>query len=101
MRMLQLLSNRMGRAPSARWPSVMWCEDGGPSPALLRRTSSAQRRSAPAVPESPSFLRHNRRSRALAVEPSGIPSDELRRLIEADIKLTAEVVKAANLTFEE
>jgi tripartite-type tricarboxylate transporter receptor subunit TctC len=39
--------------------------------------------------------------RALAVEPSGISSDELRRLIEADIKLTAEVVKAANLTFEE
>jgi len=41
------------------------------------------------------------RLRALAVEPSGIASDELRRLIEADIKLTAEVVKAANLTFEE
>jgi tripartite-type tricarboxylate transporter receptor subunit TctC len=39
--------------------------------------------------------------RALGVEPSGIPSDELRRLIEADIKLTADVVKAANLTFEE
>jgi tripartite-type tricarboxylate transporter receptor subunit TctC len=39
--------------------------------------------------------------RALAVEPSGIASDELRRLIEADIKLTADVVKAANLTFEE
>jgi tripartite-type tricarboxylate transporter receptor subunit TctC len=41
------------------------------------------------------------RLRALGVEPSGIPSDELRRLIEADIKVTAEVVKAANLTFEE
>jgi tripartite-type tricarboxylate transporter receptor subunit TctC len=39
--------------------------------------------------------------RALGVEPSGIPSDELHRLIEADIKLTADVVKAANLTFEE
>jgi tripartite-type tricarboxylate transporter receptor subunit TctC len=39
--------------------------------------------------------------RALGVEPGGVPSDELRRLIEADIKLTAEVVKAANLTFEE
>jgi tripartite-type tricarboxylate transporter receptor subunit TctC len=39
--------------------------------------------------------------RALGVEPSGIASDELRRLIEADIKLTADVVKAANLTFEE
>ena len=41
------------------------------------------------------------RLRALGVEPSGIASDELRRLIEADIKLTADVVKAANLTFEE
>jgi tripartite-type tricarboxylate transporter receptor subunit TctC len=39
--------------------------------------------------------------RALGVEPGGIASDELRRLIEADIKLTADVVKAANLTFEE
>jgi tripartite-type tricarboxylate transporter receptor subunit TctC len=39
--------------------------------------------------------------KALGVEPGGIPSDELRRLIEADIKLTADVVKAANLTFEE
>ena len=39
--------------------------------------------------------------KALGVEPGGVPSDELRRLIEADIKLTAEVVKAANLTFEE
>jgi hypothetical protein len=36
------------------------------------------------------------RLRALAVEPSGIPSEGLRRLIEAGIKLTAEVVKAAN-----
>jgi len=35
------------------------------------------------------------RLRALGVEPSGIASDELRRLIEADIKLTADVVKAA------
>jgi len=39
--------------------------------------------------------------KALGVEPGGIPSDELRHLIEADIKLTADVVKAANLTFEE
>jgi tripartite-type tricarboxylate transporter receptor subunit TctC len=39
--------------------------------------------------------------RALAVEPGGIPSDELRRLIEADIKVYVDVVKAANLTFEE
>jgi tripartite-type tricarboxylate transporter receptor subunit TctC len=39
--------------------------------------------------------------RALGVDPGGISSDELRSLIEADIKLTAEVVKAANLTFEE
>jgi tripartite-type tricarboxylate transporter receptor subunit TctC len=39
--------------------------------------------------------------KALGVNPGGIPSDELRHLIEPDIKLTADVVKAANLTFEE
>jgi tripartite-type tricarboxylate transporter receptor subunit TctC len=39
--------------------------------------------------------------RALGVDPGGIPSDEFRRMIEADIKVTADVVKAANLTFEE
>jgi len=39
--------------------------------------------------------------KALGVDPGGIPSDALRQLIEADIKVTADVVKAANLTFEE
>ena len=39
--------------------------------------------------------------KALGVDPGGVTSEELRRLIEADIKLTADVVKAANLSFEE
>jgi tripartite-type tricarboxylate transporter receptor subunit TctC len=39
--------------------------------------------------------------KALGVDPGGTPSDELRRLIEADIKIYGDVVKAANLTFEE
>src|SRR5262249_61184727 len=39
--------------------------------------------------------------KALAVTPGGISSDEFRRMIEADIQTTADVVKAANLTFVE
>jgi tripartite-type tricarboxylate transporter receptor subunit TctC len=39
--------------------------------------------------------------KAMAVDPGGIGSDEFRRTIEADIKVYADVVKAANLTFEE
>jgi tripartite-type tricarboxylate transporter receptor subunit TctC len=39
--------------------------------------------------------------RALAVNPGGVASEEFRRTIDADIKIYADVVKAANLTFEE
>ena len=66
----------------------------GTPPALTQKLEDALRCAiqSPAVAD---------RLKALGVDPGGIPSDELRRLIEADIKLTAEVVKAANLTFEE
>jgi len=66
----------------------------GTPPALTQKLETALRRAI----QSPEVAD---RLKALGVDPGGIPSDELRRLIEADIKLTAEVVKAANLTFEE
>jgi tripartite-type tricarboxylate transporter receptor subunit TctC len=66
----------------------------GTPPAITQKLEDALRRAI----QSPEVAD---RLRALGVDPGGIPSDELRRLIEADIKLTAEVVKAANLTFEE
>jgi tripartite-type tricarboxylate transporter receptor subunit TctC len=39
--------------------------------------------------------------REMAVNPGGGPSDEFRAMIDADIKTYVEVVKAANLKFEE
>src|SRR5215468_1692400 len=39
--------------------------------------------------------------KAMAVNPSGGPGDEFRKLIDNDIKRFAEVVKAANLKFEQ
>jgi tripartite-type tricarboxylate transporter receptor subunit TctC len=39
--------------------------------------------------------------RNLAVTPGGGPQDEFRRLVEEDIGKVRDVVKAANLTFEE
>jgi tripartite-type tricarboxylate transporter receptor subunit TctC len=66
----------------------------GTPPAITEKLEDALRRAiqSPAVAD---------KLKALGVNPGGIPSDELRRLIEADINLTADVVKAANLTFEE
>jgi len=43
----------------------------------------------------------NAKLKAMAVNPGGGPSEEFRAMIDADIKTTAEVVKAANLKFEE
>jgi tripartite-type tricarboxylate transporter receptor subunit TctC len=40
------------------------------------------------------------RLRAMAVNPGGTPSEEFRRMIDADIASYVQVVKAANLTFE-
>ena len=37
----------------------------------------------------------------MAVNPGGGPSEEFRTMIDADIKTYAEVVKAANLKFEQ
>jgi tripartite-type tricarboxylate transporter receptor subunit TctC len=39
--------------------------------------------------------------KGMAVNPGGTPSDEFRAMIDADIKTYVEVVKAANLKFEE
>ncbi len=39
--------------------------------------------------------------KAMAVEPGGGPGEEFRKKIDADIKAYAEVVKAANLKFEQ
>src|SRR5256885_11209225 len=39
--------------------------------------------------------------KAMAVNPGGNSSDEFRAMIDADIKTTAEVVKAANLEFKD
>jgi tripartite-type tricarboxylate transporter receptor subunit TctC len=39
--------------------------------------------------------------KAMAVNPGGGPADEFRRLIDADIKMFSEVVRTANLKFEE
>jgi tripartite-type tricarboxylate transporter receptor subunit TctC len=39
--------------------------------------------------------------KAMAVNPGGGPGDEFRRIIDADIKMFSEVVRAANLKFEE
>jgi tripartite-type tricarboxylate transporter receptor subunit TctC len=39
--------------------------------------------------------------KAMAVNPGGGPPDEFRRTIDADIKMFGEVVRAANLKFEE
>jgi tripartite-type tricarboxylate transporter receptor subunit TctC len=39
--------------------------------------------------------------KAMAVDPGGGPADEFKRMIDADIIKYTEVVKAANLHFEE
>jgi tripartite-type tricarboxylate transporter receptor subunit TctC len=39
--------------------------------------------------------------KAMAVNPGGGPSEEFRKKIDADIRVFADVVKAANLKFEE
>ena len=41
------------------------------------------------------------RLKGMAVNPGGIPSEEFRARIDTDIKVYADVVKAANLHFEE
>jgi tripartite-type tricarboxylate transporter receptor subunit TctC len=43
----------------------------------------------------------NAKLKGMAVDPGGGPSEEFRAMIDADIKTTAEVVKAAKLEFKE
>jgi len=43
----------------------------------------------------------NAKLKGMAVDPGGGPSGEFRAMIDADIKTTADVVKAANLEFKE
>jgi len=43
----------------------------------------------------------NAKLKGMAVDPGGGSSEEFRAMIDADIKTTAEVVKAANLEFKE
>ncbi|MEN3385073.1 MAG: hypothetical protein V7608_5117 [Hyphomicrobiales bacterium] len=66
---------------------------GTPAP-VLRKLEEALRR-AIADPDV------NGKLRAMAVAPGGGSSDDFRAMIDADIKTTSEVVKAANLTFSE
>ena len=39
--------------------------------------------------------------KAMAVNPGGGPGEEFRQRVEGDIKVFADVVKAANLKFED
>jgi len=66
---------------------------GAPAPVLAKLEDALRR--AIADPDV------NGKLKAMAVDPGGGPSDEFRAMIDADIKATSEVVKAANLTFPE
>jgi tripartite-type tricarboxylate transporter receptor subunit TctC len=65
----------------------------GTPPAIAKKLELALQR-AIRDPEVSSKLR------GMAVNPGGTPSDEFRRMIDADIASYVEVVKAANLTFD-
>jgi tripartite-type tricarboxylate transporter receptor subunit TctC len=66
---------------------------GTPAP-ILKKLEDALRR-AIADPDV------NGKLKAMAVNPGGGASEDFRAMIDADIKSTSEVVKAANLTFPE
>jgi tripartite-type tricarboxylate transporter receptor subunit TctC len=66
----------------------------GTPPAIAQKIEGELRR----VVQSPDV---GDKLKALGVDPGGIPSDDFRRLIEGDIKVFVDVVKAAHLTFEE
>ena len=42
-----------------------------------------------------------RKLKAMAVNPGGGPGEEFRAMIDADIKKFSDIVRAANLKFEE
>ena len=66
----------------------------GAPPAIASKLAAESRRALadPGVRE---------KLKAMAVNPGGGPGEEFRQKIEGDIKLFADVVKAANLKFEE
>ncbi len=66
----------------------------GTPPAIAGKLETELRRAVQA-PEVRDKLK------ALAVDPGGVPSDDFRRMIEADIKTVTDVVKAAKLEFAE
>jgi tripartite-type tricarboxylate transporter receptor subunit TctC len=63
-------------------------------PAITQKIETALRRAI----QSPDVAD---KLKALAVDPGGIPSDDFRHMIDGDIKVYGDVVKAAHLTFEE
>jgi len=63
-------------------------------PAILKKLDDAARRAM-----ADAGVRE--KLKAMAVDPGGGPSEEFRKRIEADITKFADVVKAANLKFEE
>jgi tripartite-type tricarboxylate transporter receptor subunit TctC len=66
----------------------------GTPPAIAKKLEDALRRAIadPVV---------NGKLKGMAVDPGGGPSEEFRKMIDADITSVAAVVKAANLTFAE
>src|SRR6266702_2742069 len=65
------------------------------TPPAIAKKLEAELRRAIASPDVSARLR------SMAVNPGAIPSDEFRRIVDADIKAYAEIVKAAKLIFEE
>ena len=63
-------------------------------PAIVRKLEAALQRAI----RSPDVAD---KLKGMAVNPGGGPADEFRRMIDADIKTYSNVVKSANLTFEE
>src|SRR3954469_14506081 len=77
---------------TALWSGV-FVQAGTPAP-IVKKLEDTLRR----VIADPDV---NAKLRAMAVDPGGNASDEFRAMIDADIKTTAEVVKAAKLEFKD
>ena len=67
---------------------------GATPPAIAKKLETALRQAIVAPEVAPKL-------KAMAVTPGGTSSDEFRRMIDADVKVYEEVVKAAHLTFED
>jgi tripartite-type tricarboxylate transporter receptor subunit TctC len=77
---------------TALWSGVF--VQAGTPPPIVKKLEATLRK-AIADPDVSAKLK------GMAVNPGGNSSDEFRAMIDADIKTTAEVVKAANLEFKE